>query len=95
VARPKACDGRGMKALSLGGTGYTFRLSLNSNTQAIPNRIGFNSTDNADPLAGTDPTLQATVYDELRVGTTWADVTPGLPGDYNGNGVVDAADYVL
>jgi hypothetical protein len=38
------------------------------------------------------------VYDELRVGTNWADVTPipaGVPGDYNGNGVVDAADYVL
>lgn len=256
------------KALNLGGTGYTFRLSLNSSTQANPNRIGTNLTDTADPLAGTDPTLQATdtghtgyysialrvaditglnasggvllgfnniiggqitnptvaaaaltirpkaggsagqfqlgvvksgatnflnatwdaatyntnstifvvgkyqtvgalypggtpilsddiaslwinppsttfggyepagaltstagddlmtwggsnnhtlqsfilrqngtavnnqiplfiVYDELRVGTSWADVTPGLPGDYNGNGVVDAADYVL
>ncbi|HEX3599739.1 MAG TPA: PEP-CTERM sorting domain-containing protein, partial [Lacipirellulaceae bacterium] len=40
------------------------------------------------------------IYDELRVGTNWADVTPaavvtGVPGDYNGNGVVDAADYVL
>lgn len=35
------------------------------------------------------------IYDELRVGTSWADVTPGVPGDYNGNGTVDAADYVL
>ncbi len=38
--------------------------------------------------------------DELRIGTTWASVTaastsPGVQGDYNGNGVVDAADYVL
>lgn len=33
-------------------------------------------------------------YDELRVGTNWADVTPGVAGDYNGNGVVDSADYV-
>lgn len=33
-------------------------------------------------------------YDELRVGTNWADVTPGVAGDYNGNGVVDGADYI-
>ena len=33
-----------------------------------------------------------TVYiDNIRVGTTPA----GVPGDYNGNGTVDAADYVL
>jgi hypothetical protein len=37
--------------------------------------------------------------DELRIGTTWADVTPaatsaGQPGDHNGDGQVDAADYV-
>jgi hypothetical protein len=38
------------------------------------------------------------VYDDLRVGTNWADVTPpvpGVPGDFNGNGSVDAGDYVL
>ncbi len=40
------------------------------------------------------------LFDELRIGTTWASVTPaastgGVPGDYNGNGVVDEADYVL
>jgi hypothetical protein len=34
------------------------------------------------------------IYDELRVGTNWADVAPGIPGDYNGNGTVDGADYV-
>ncbi|HJQ80670.1 MAG TPA: hypothetical protein VJ828_11975 [Lacipirellulaceae bacterium] len=40
-------------------------------------------------------------FDELRIGYTWASVTDpmeppmGVPGDYNGNGVVDAADYVL
>ena len=34
--------------------------------------------------------------DELRISTTYANVVPsGLPGDYNGNGSVDAADYVL
>lgn len=48
------------KALNLGGTGHTFRLSLNTSTQATPNRTGPNATDTADPLAGTDPTLQAT-----------------------------------
>lgn len=37
-------------------------------------------------------------FDELRVGLSWASVTaPMVPqsGDYNGNGFVDAADYVL
>jgi hypothetical protein len=38
-------------------------------------------------------------FDELRIGTTWADVTPtaaaGLPGDFNQDGNVDAADYVM
>jgi hypothetical protein len=40
-------------------------------------------------------------FDELRVGLSWASVTaptavaPGVAGDYNGNGVVDMADYVL
>jgi hypothetical protein len=38
-------------------------------------------------------------FDELRIGTTWQDVTPttapGVPGDYNGNGTVDAGDYVM
>jgi hypothetical protein len=39
--------------------------------------------------------------DEIRVGETFADVTPhtptvvGVPGDYNENEVVDAADYVV
>jgi hypothetical protein len=40
----------------------------------------------------------AYTFDELRIGTTWADVSPtaapGQPGDHNGDGVVDAADYV-
>jgi hypothetical protein len=40
-------------------------------------------------------------FDELRLGYTWASVTApmeppvGVPGDYNGNGTVDAADYVI
>jgi len=37
-------------------------------------------------------------YDEIRMGTTWADVAaaPAFPsGDFNQNGVVDAADYVV
>jgi hypothetical protein len=47
-------------ALLLGSTGHTMRVSLNSSTMAIPNRIGTNLSDTADPLAGTDGTLQAT-----------------------------------
>ncbi len=39
------------------------------------------------------------LIDELRIGDTWQDVTPAagatLLGDYNNNGVVDAADYVV
>jgi len=37
-------------------------------------------------------------FDELRIGTTWADVTPKASApnvDYNGNGIVDGADYVV
>jgi hypothetical protein len=40
----------------------------------------------------------AFTFDELRIGLTWADVTPvsaGIVGDYNNNGAVDAADYVV
>ena len=39
--------------------------------------------------------------DELRIGLTWSSVTggmdepPGLPGDYNEDGSVDAADFVV
>jgi hypothetical protein len=39
-----------------------------------------------------DPTFAWTVYiDNIQVGRTVA----GVPGDYNANGTVDAADYVL
>jgi T5SS/PEP-CTERM-associated repeat protein len=35
-------------------------------------------------------------FDELRIGTSYADVVPaGLFGDYNNDGTVDAADYVV
>jgi hypothetical protein len=44
------------------------------------------------------PATIAVDIDELRIGLTWADVTPttavSQPGDFNGDGVVDAADYV-
>jgi hypothetical protein len=54
----------------------------------------------AGNVAGTTPFAQW-LFDELRVGDTFADVTPhtpgvvGVPGDYNDNGTVDAADYVV
>jgi len=43
-------------------------------------------------LSATDPAFAWTVYiDNIRVGRD----TAGTPGDYNGNGSVDAADYVM
>jgi len=42
--------------------------------------------------ASSDYDHSLTLYiDNIRFGTT----PPGVPGDYNGNGVVDMADYVL
>ncbi|HEX4414743.1 MAG TPA: PEP-CTERM sorting domain-containing protein [Lacipirellulaceae bacterium] len=38
------------------------------------------------------PNLTFTVFDNLSVSSL---VAPGVPADYNGNGVVDMADYVL
>jgi hypothetical protein len=54
----------------------------------------------AGNVATTTPFAQW-LFDELRVGETFADVTPhtpavgGVPGDYNENDAVDAADYVV
>jgi hypothetical protein len=54
----------------------------------------------AGNVSGTTPFAQW-LFDELRVGETFADVAPhtpamvGVPGDYNENDVVDAADYVV
>ena len=47
---------------------------------------------------GTSPIAQW-LFDELRVGESFADVAPftagGVPGDYSQNNVVDAADYIV
>jgi hypothetical protein len=52
----------------------------------------FAGNDNGNPEAQW-------LVDEIRVGETFADVTPfapsGVPGDYNQNNAVDAADYVV
>jgi hypothetical protein len=53
----------------------------------------------AGNIAGTTPFAQWD-FDELRIGTTFADVAPidgptGTIGDYNGDGNVDAADYTV
>jgi hypothetical protein len=52
--------------------------------------------------ATTTPPLASAqgFFDEIRLGTTFADVTPTggggtQPGDYNGDNKVDAADYVV
>ena len=47
------------RSLTLGATGHTMRLSLNTSV-GTPNQTGPNATDTADPLAGTDGTLQST-----------------------------------
>jgi hypothetical protein len=47
------------RSVSMGGTGHTFRLSLNTSSAGSPNQLGPNATDTADPLAGTDATLEA------------------------------------
>ena len=50
--------------------------------------------------AGTTPFAQW-LFDEVRIGETFADVVPftpgvtGLPGDFNDNDKVDAADYTV
>jgi hypothetical protein len=47
------------RSLTLGTTGHTMRLSLNTSV-GPPNQTAVNATDTADPLAGTDATLQST-----------------------------------
>lgn len=47
------------RSLTLGGTGHTMRLSLNTSI-GTPNQTAVNATDVADPLAGTNATLQST-----------------------------------
>ena len=73
---------------NMSGDDITTNATSNNHTlQSFILRQNGTAVDNRIPLG--------ILYDELRVGTTWADVTPGLPGDYNRNGTVDAADYVL
>lgn len=47
-------------SVSMGGTGFTMRLSLNTSSPGSPNQTTPNQTDTPDPAAGTDGTLQAT-----------------------------------
>jgi hypothetical protein len=47
------------RSLTLGATGHTMRLSLNTSI-GTPNQTAPNATDTPDPLAGTDGTLQST-----------------------------------
>jgi hypothetical protein len=75
-------------------TGGVGGLTADSNTIAsfvlLGHRQGTGGANNN--------TSAAYSFDELRIGTTWADVTPtaaaGQPGDHNDDGYVDAADYV-
>jgi hypothetical protein len=38
---------------------------------------------------------RAASFDEPRLATTWEDASPLTPGDYNGDGFVNAADYTV
>ena len=85
---------------TFGGFEPTGALTSTAGDDLITNSTTNNHTLQSFVLrqSGSDASLQVpvvAVYDELRVGTTWADVTPGVPGDYNGDGNVNGADYVL
>ena len=82
--------------------GSTANLISETNLQGMKSLAPTNSTSLGTAYAGTEPAQQDL---EFFYGTTSASgtlfhgfveyVTGGLLGDYNGNGVVDAADYTL
>jgi hypothetical protein len=66
-------------------------------TSDVPSDKNINSFALVGHRQNTNNTF-AVDFDELRIGTTWQDVTPtssSTPGDYNGDHLFTAADYVL
>lgn len=67
-----------------------------------PSNFGDQAFDRLRLFAGNESSgrpYAEILWDEIRVGDTFADVAPylpsGVPGDYNENGTVDAADFVV
>jgi hypothetical protein len=78
----KLYDEGAMVSASFGGTQYNWTITYQGNITWTNPDTGALST--VDPTGGIDVVL---------VGQS--SVSVGLPGDYNNNGAVDAADYVL
>lgn len=76
------------KSSMLSGTGTLSSVSQNGHTTET---ITF-PVDSSFALTSTSATINLTLTGQLVATTTFA---AGVPGDYNQNGVVDAADYVL
>jgi hypothetical protein len=61
---------------------------------AATTAAGFNTLQFGIPSASGSSTGRFNAYDNISLKLVDA-AAPGVPGDYNNNGVVDAADYVL
>jgi hypothetical protein len=83
VAEEQWKNAAAIDTLSAGTTGRSIALRIDG---ATPNEV--NPVSNAEDLDWMQYTLSVG-------GTPGRTNTPGLAGDYNGNGVVDAADYVV
>src|SRR6185369_6538806 len=71
----------------------TWDASLTETTAAILDRIRVR-------IDSANTAVAPGLVDEIRIASTWAEVVgqtvaPGLNGDFNSDGKVDAADYVM
>jgi hypothetical protein len=76
--------------------------SYSANTAPTADRVDATAGNSFSPGIGSALLVQNPItflwLDELRVASTWAEVTGSsvfLTGDYNRNGIVDAADYTV
>ena len=78
-----------------------FDALIDRQTPSFQRQLGFQQAGPGPELSSTLLDLSGTKFfvDEIRIGTTFADVAPspgtGLPGDYNNNGQLDAGDLDL
>jgi len=78
------------QVFEIGGGMVAERLTTDSTYASGYSGILSLSRDDGDPSNGVEPTVDFTI-DNFRT----EDAPVGVPGDYNGNGKVDGADYVL